>query len=192
LALGAGGLAAGLLLAATGGAAQPSQAYVGGFCGPVALSDQGTAALKDHLDQWRAKPLSDAEADVARPADVTAPGQLFRLPGAGAPAVFIDRRKGACSLVFSGARVPPAVLEELATETLPVGEKGAPSAWRKVVRPPVGPPRPPRYFLKVGETEGFGLCSTLYEDLRLRDGAPATLVAVGVCHLLPSEKLDNG
>ncbi len=178
-----------LLAAAAASAAPP--AYLGGFCAPLALNDDASA-MRAHLSQWRAKPAADSAADAARPADADAPGQLFELPDADAPTAFLDRRRGWCSLVFKSVRLPPAVASELADEALPVGDKGAPSVWRKVTRLRFGPPGPQRYFMKVGEGEGFGLCSVVYEDLRLKDGTPATLVRVATCHLAPNEKTDNG
>ena len=184
--------AIGLVVAAAGAAGAPPQKdYVGAFCAPVVLGD-GTSALMEHLSQWEAKPAPDALADAARPEDADAPGQLFQLPGASAPAAFLDRRRGGCVLVFSSARTPPEVTEELSTETLPVGDKGVASSWRKISRPRFGPPGPARFFMKVGESDGFGLCSVIYEDLRLKDGSPATMVKVSACHLRPNETLDNG
>jgi hypothetical protein len=182
-------LAALLALAAT---APVNETYVGGLCGPVALAEPGTEALKSRLAAFSARPRPDAEADAERPLDVDAPGQLFQLPGADAPAVFIDRRRGACSLVYASATAPAPLLSELATETLPVGDKDAQVPWRRVRPPRSGPPGPKRYFLKVGESAGYGLCSAIREDLRLPDGRPATLVTVTACRLPPDEAFDNG
>jgi hypothetical protein len=166
--------------------------YVGEFCGPIALSDSGTDGLMQHLNHWDAKGQSDTLADAVRPQDSDAPGQLFRFPDLAAPFTFVDRRRGVCSLIYPTARAPDAVLSEMATEALPIGDKGAAARWRKVSRSRFGPPGPLRYFLKVGENEGFGLCTTIFEDLRLRNGSPVTMVRVSTCRLGPDEKLDNG
>jgi hypothetical protein len=196
---------AGLALALTVGAAFAAEppvastpapapkAYVGAFCGPIALSsDEGAGTLMQQLAQWDGRPASDTDAYNARPVDGDAPGQLFRFSDPAAPAAFIDRRRGVCTLVYPGARTPAAVNLELSVETLPVNGKGAPSPWRRVNRVHFGPPGPIRYFLKVGESEGFGLCTTIFEDLRLKDGSPATMVRVSTCRLGPDETLDHG
>ncbi len=178
--------------AAAGPGEGPGQAYVGRLCAPIALADPGTEALINRLAAFSARPRPDAEADRARPLDADVPGQLFVLPGQGAPSLFVDRRRGACALVFPGAEAPPKVVEELATETLPVGEKDALVPWRRIRPPRSGRPGPRRYFLKVGDGAGFGLCSAIREDLRLPDGRPATLVTVSACKVQPDEASDNG
>ena len=168
------------------------KAYVTEFCGPVAASDAGMGDLMQHLSQWEARGASETRAEAARPQDSDAPGQLFLFREAGSPSAFIDRRRGVCSLVYAGPHTPDAVLLEMARESLPTGERGGLSHWRHVTRNKFGPPGPLRYFLKIGENEGFGLCSTIFEDLRLRYGSPATMVRVSTCRLGPDEKLDNG
>ena len=193
---------AGALLASTAGVsfaadtpatpAPAPKAYVGEFCGPIALSDESAGSLMQRLSQWDARPASETDAYAARPVDGDAPGQLFRFSDPAAPAVFIDRRRGACTLVYPTVRTPDTVNLELSTEALPVNGKGPPSPWRRVNRVHFGPPGPIRYFLKVGEGEGFGLCSTIFEDLRLKDGSPATMVRVTTCRLAPDETIDNG
>ncbi len=191
---GALALTAGAALAAPIGAA-PSVAarpYIGEFCGPIALSDGDAGALKTHLSSWSVKAGDEADADAARPQDADAPGQLFHFADSTAPTAFIERRRGTCTLIYPSAKAPAAVLDELAVEALPVNQSGPPVPWRKVTRFHFGPAGPPRYFLKVGESGDFGLCTTLFEDLRLKDGSPATMVRVTTCRLLPDEKLDNG
>ncbi len=181
-------------LALAAGAPPPvaPKAYLGEFCGPVALSDSGTGELMQHLSQWNVRAQSDAAAYTARPQDADAPGQLFRFPDKDAPAAFIDRRRGVCTLVYPSDRTPAAVTSELASETLPVGPKNRPSPWRRVKKTSFGPPGPIRYFLKVGDTDGFGLCTTIFEDLRLKDGSPATLVRVSACRLNKDEMIADG
>ena len=185
-------LTAGAAFAADTPVSNAPKAYVGAFCGPIALASDGTTSLMQQLGQWDARGASDTAADAARPQDAEAPGQLFRFPDAAAPAAFVDRRRGVCSLIYSGAKMSDAVTHELAVEALPVNATGPASVWRRVNRVHYGPPGPIRYFLKVGEGEGFGLCSTIFEDLRLKDGSPATMVRVSTCRLGPDEKLDNG
>ena len=184
-------------LLALAGAADPSsppisKAYVGEFCAPIAIGDAGTGSLMQHLSQWEMKAGSEEDAYQARPQDADAPGQLFRFPAKDAPTAFIDRRRGICTLVYSFARTPPAVANELATETLPVTDKAPPAPWRRVKKIGFGPPGPIRYFLKVGESPGFGLCTAIFEDLRLKDGSPATLVRVSACRLAPDEMIADG
>jgi hypothetical protein len=177
---------------ATTPAANPPKAYVTEFCGPIALADEGGTALMQQLAAWSGHAAPEGEADAARPVDADAPGQLFRFADKAAPPVFVERRRGVCSLIYPTAHIPDAVARELATEALPVNGKAPASTWRRARRSKFGPPGPLRYFLKVGESEGFGLCSTIFEDLRLRDGSPATMVRVTTCRLGPDEKLDNG
>ncbi len=174
------------------GSGAAERAWLGGFCAPVVLGSDEEDGMRRHLATWRARPLPDAQADVERPLDASAPGQLFHLPGEDAPAAFLDRRRGSCSLVFAGAALPQTLVNELASETLPVGERGEASAWGRIRRASSGAPGPRRYFMKVGGRVGFGLCSDVFEDLRLKDGSAATLVMVATCHLLPSETLDHG
>lgn len=178
--------------AAPATASELSRAYIGGFCGPIVLGESDETALMSHLASWGAKPLSDAEGDAARPEDIDLPGQLFRFSRPNAPSAFVERRRGECALVFRGATTPASVVQELTSETLPVGEHGTQQAWRRVSRNRFGPPMAPKYFVKVGDSDGFGLCSVLYEDLRLRDGSAATVAKVSVCRLLKDEKIDNG
>jgi hypothetical protein len=187
---GALALAAGAALAQTPPSA-PNR-YIGEFCGPIVLNDGDAASLKANLVRWSVKAGDEADADAARPQDADAPGQLFRFPDPSAPTAFIERRRGTCTLIYPGAKAPAAVMDEMATEALPVNPSGPPIPWRKVTRVHFGPPLPPRYFLKVGEEDDFGLCTTLFEDLRLKDGSPATMARVTTCRLLPDEKLDNG
>ena len=82
-------------------AAPVPKAYVGEFCGPIGLSDEGAGSLMQHLAQWDGHPASDTDAYAARPVDGDAPGQLFRFSDPAAPAAFIDRRRGVCTLVYS-------------------------------------------------------------------------------------------
>jgi hypothetical protein len=117
---------------------------------------------------------------------------LFRFLDAAAPAAFIDRRRGVCSLVYHMGSTPDGVIAELREHTLPLGDRGAASAWKRVTRARARPNDPPTYFLKVGEGESFGLCTTLFEDLRFQDNSPATMVRVSTCRLGQDEKTDNG
>lgn len=183
-----------LAFAVVGGApgAPPAGGYVESLCAPFVLNDESESALEADLRRWGARPTGDAEADAGRPDDVPVSGQMFKLSDPDAPHLFLDRRRGACALVFSGAKAPEAVVREFSGGKLAVGDHGAPSPWRRVRSQRPGAPGPDRYFLKVGDREGFGLCGSVAEDLRFRDGRPATLVTVGVCRLRPTEALDNG
>jgi hypothetical protein len=177
------------------GAADPalaSKAYIGQFCGPIALSDSSTGSLMQQLGQWDMKAGTEADAYAARPQDADAPGQLFRFPDKDAPTVFVDRRRGVCTLVYPSQRTPPAIVGELATEKLPVNTGAPPVGWRRVKKIGFGPPGPIRYFLKVGEGQSFGLCTAIFEDLRLKDGSPATMVRVSACRLAPDEMIADG
>lgn len=180
------------LLAAALSTSANAKPYVSDFCGPIALSDEGTSSLMEQLQRWDAKAAPAVDADAARPTDAEAPGQLFRFSDPAAPVAFVDRRRGVCTLVYPTAKTPDVVAHELAVETLPVNGKNPPSPWRHTTRARFGPPGPIRYFMKVGDSPNFGLCTAIFEDLRLRDGSPATMVRVTTCRLGPDEKLDNG
>ena len=179
-------------LAADPVSSPPAKAYIGEFCAPIAIGDSGTGALMQHLGQWEMKAGSEEDAYQARPQDADAPGQLFRFPDKAAPTAFIDRRRGVCTLVYPSQRTPAAVSDELASETLPVNGKAAPVAWRRVRKIGFGPPGPIRWFLKVGDSPNFGLCTAIFEDLRLKDGSPATLVRVSACRLTQDETTADG
>jgi hypothetical protein len=167
--------------------------YVSAFCAPIAMSEADPAHLRQHLTYWDARLEADNQASAFRPQDADAPGQMVVFPDdKAAPHAFIERRRGTCSLVYPGAKAPAALLDDLRTNKIPVGPKLPPVAWRTVSSKRVGPPGPIRYFLPASDDGRFGLCATIFEDLRLHDGQAATLVRVETCRLRDDETIDNG
>ena len=179
-----------VLQAAPAQTAQP-HAYVSDFCGPIAAQEPDTGWLRQHYADWGARPTSDDEARAFRPQDADAPGQMVTFDDKAAPHAFVERRTGACSLVYPGAHAPGAVMEDLKTSALPLaGPNTKPFAWRLVATKRFGRPGPIRYFMPASEDGRFGLCATLFEDLRLNDATPATMVRVTTCRLEADDTLD--
>ncbi len=165
--------------------------YISGFCAPLTLGESDPAALRRVFKVWEAKSSTAAAAQSFQPQDAEIAGQMVEFAAADAPHAFVDRRRGTCSLVYPGTKTPAAVLDELKTRRLPIGPEGsAPTPWRAVVTSRVGPPGPIRYFIPVVETRGVGLCTTVFEDLRLKDNSPAVLVRVSPCRLDPDDTLE--
>lgn len=192
--MGAAAFTAALLLQAGAVAADTAPAprqYVSGFCAPIVMSDADTGPLKQHYSDWGAKTASEEAAQAFRPQDADAPGQMVSFPAADAPHAFVERRHGACSLVYPGAHATPALIDELKTATLSLGGPNArPGGWRRISTKRVGRPGPIRYFLAASEEARFGLCATLFEDLRLHDETAATLVRVDTCRIGADDTLD--
>jgi len=173
-------------------AASPPKQYVTRFCTPIAMSDAGAGALRQHYVDWGAKLSTDAESAAYRPADVDAPGQMVSFTeDKDAPHAFVDRRRGACSLVYAGAHASPDLTSDLQTGGIILGKQGdKPTFWKRINTKRVGPPGPIRYFLPANDEGRFGLCATLFEDLRLHDETPATLVRVETCRIASDETFD--
>jgi len=174
--------------------APTAHAYISAFCAPITLEDADTGRLRQHFADWGAHPASEDEARPYRPQDAQAPGQMVRFDDQDAPHIFVERRTGTCSLVYSQAHTPQSALNDLKTTALPInGPKAKATSWRLIDTKRFGRPGPIRYFLPVGEDSGrFGLCATLFEDLRLNDATPATMVRIATCRLGGEETLDNG
>ncbi len=187
-------LAALLMQAPPAPAETAPKAYISMFCAPLTLQDADPARLRSHYADWGARPAPDAGAEAWRPQDAEAPGQMVLFEDKAAPHIFVERRSGTCSLVYPDAHLPVEALKDLKTSALPIGgPKVAPTPWRMIiVTKRVGRPGPIRYFLAAGEDGRYGLCATLFEDLRLHDATPATMVRVTTCRLGGDETLDNG
>jgi hypothetical protein len=114
----------------------------------------------------------------------------FAAPGS--PKAFVEPRGGMCSLVYPVARAPDAVMDEFKSATIPL-HQGAPStAWAHVANKRLGGHGPLRYFLPTSDDGRFGLCAAIFEDVRLHDATPATVVRVQSCRLSKDEIIDNG
>ncbi len=165
--------------------------YISAFCAPITLQEADPGRLRQHYADWGARPAPDDAATAFRPQDADAPGQMVSFADTDAPHAFVERRSGTCSLVYPEARTPTAVLDELKTAALPIGGANAkPARWHVVSTKRFGRPGPIRYFLPASEDGRFGLCATLFEDLRLHDATPATMVRVATCRIGPDDALD--
>ena len=174
------------------GAADPVAApYVDGFCLRVATGSGGGTEFYRLLATARARPLPDAAGAAAAPGDEPVAGQAFRFEGdVNAPTAFVEPRRGTCALVYPGANLPAAPLAELADDRPATGADGAPQRWRKVTAAFVGRPRPPRWFLQVGATEGQGVCADALTDLRRRTGEPVSLLRLAPCRPDAHDKVE--
>lgn len=170
-------------------AAAPPRRYISEFCGPIALSDADPGSLRQRYAAWGARPAPDDAAQPFRPVGADAPGQMVEIPGAADVHVFVERRRALCSLVYGSARLPDAASADFAQ---PIATEKRALRWRPLSTKRVGPPGPIRYVLPVSEDGRYGVCATIFEDLRLRDGGPATLVRVETCRLGDQETTDNG
>ncbi len=169
-----------------------AMAYVSGFCAPIALNDADPAAFGQLLAAWKAKAASGDAAAQWAPQDTSIPGQEFLFEAKDAPHAFVERRRSDCSLVYESAAAPALLISELKSVELPVGEQNELRPWRRVIIRRAGKPPPTQYFLAVGAAGSFGLCATIFEDLRLRNNAPATMVKVATCRMSGDETFDNG
>ena len=195
-----GALAAALVAASAPTVSAPSvptdaagaKPYVSGFCVPFALGGGDPERLRRLFTVWTAKAASDDKAEVWRPQDAEIAGQMVEFADPAAPHAFVDRRRGTCSLVFSGVRTPDAVTDDFAAAALPIGGYTGTEVerWRRVTTKRVGPPGPIRYFIASTDVVGAGLCATAFEDLRLRDNSPVVLVRVSLCRLGPDDTLE--
>lgn len=172
--------------------AEAPKAYVSRFCAPIVMAEPDPGPLRQHYADWGAHLTTDDAASAYRPADVDAPGQMVSFDDKAAPHVFIDRRRGMCSLVYAGAKTPAAAMEDFHKSGIVLHQGAQPTPWRLVTTKRFGKPGPIRYFLPASDDGRFGLCATLFEDLRLHDETPATLVRMETCRLGDQETIDNG
>lgn len=172
--------------------AEDAPAYVNGFCLSVTAGSGNVEAFRERLQAFDARPAPAAEAEAAKPEGAEVAGQLFRFSMPGAPAAFVDNRRGACALVFEGENLPTTARQELTRGRLPVGPDGALIGWRKVTQSFVGRARPAKYFLQLGERELFGVCAEVQTDLRRRDQAVVSLLQLYSCRIGSDERLENG
>lgn len=192
-----GALALALTLGTAPGArAQPAAAapkpYVSRFCAAIALNDVDPALLRQLYVDWGAHSVSDIKARTFRPDDPETPGQMAEFAEPDAPKAFIEGRRGMCSLVYAGPHAPPALFDEFRTASIPVHKGAAPTPWKRLASKRLGGGGPIRYFLPTSDDGRFGLCAAIYDDLRLHDADPATLVRVQTCRLGDDETFDNG
>ncbi len=173
--------------AAPAPAAEAPKAYISRFCAPIVMAEPDPGPLRQHYADWGARLSTDDAASAFRPADVDAPGQMVSFPDKDAPHVFIDRRRGMCSLVYAGAKTPAAALNDFHGIGIVMSRDAKPTPWRAVTTKRFGKPGPIRYFLPASEDGRYGLCATLFEDLRLHDETPATLVRMETCRLSGDE-----
>lgn len=166
--------------------------YVEGFCLPLAGGYVADTELPRFLREWEARPGSASGAGDARPVDAPAPGQAILFADKAAPVTFLETRRGVCSLIWAGAALPPAAMTAILDRAPPVGAKGAPVAWIKIVPIYGKAPPPPKYLLRIGGSEDRGVCAERREDLRLRDGAPVSMLQLSPCRLGPGESLPSG
>ena len=184
-----------LMLLAAVAAAQPAEAasppptaYVSGFCAYVAMSTADPAQIRRLYAEVGARPEPDTVAAGYKPEDTPVVGQMVSFAADGSPKAFVERRSGACQLVYPTAHVPDALTADLAGGVHMSATRVAP--WKRVDARKVGRPGPMRYFLPASDDPKFGLCATLFEDLRLHDASPATLVRVETCRLRADDTLD--
>lgn len=169
------------LLAADAPAAPPETAYVSGFCAYVAMSETDPAQLRRIYAESGARPEPDTVASAFKPEDTVVLGQMVSFAAAGSPKAFVERRSGACQLVYPAAHAPGALAADLAGGVHMSATRVVP--WRRVDTRKVGRPGPIRYVLRPSEDARIGLCATLFDDLRLHDASAATLVRVETCRL---------
>jgi len=166
--------------------------YATRFCASVALNDVSPGLLRKLYVDWDAKSVSDVDAQAFRPDDMDTPGQMAAFAKPDAPKAFVEPRGGLCSLVYLTAHLPDQAVDEFKTATLTLrpGTPGAP--WGHVVNKRLGGHGPIRYFLPTSDDGRFGLCAAIFEDMRLHDTSPATVVRVQSCRLNKDDTIDNG
>ena len=163
--------------------------YVEGFCLPLAGGYVPDAEIARFLREWEGRPGSASGADGAGPVDAAAPGQRILFADKAAPTTFLESRRGVCSLIWPGSALPPSAMTALLEGRPAVGAKGGPVAWIKITPVYGKAPPPPKYILRIGGSEDRGVCAERREDLRLRDGAPVSMLQLSPCRLGPGESL---
>jgi hypothetical protein len=178
---------------AAGAPADPQpKFYISRFCASVALNDVDPGLLRQLYSDWGAHASSDVKAQTFRPDDPETPGQMAEFTDKAAPKAFIEPRRSMCSLVYTTQHAPPAVVAEFRSAGIPLRKGANPTAWKRLTSKRLGGGGPVRYFLPTSDDGHFGLCAAIYDDLRLHDAAPATLVRVQTCRLGDDETFDNG
>jgi len=173
-------------------ASAESKPYISRFCASVALNDVDPGLLRQLYSDWGAHAAGDVKAQAFRPDDPEVPGQMVEFGEKDSPKAFIEGRRGMCSLIYTEQHAPPAVFAEFSTATIPVHKGAAPTSWKRLASKRLGGGGPIRYFLPTSDDGHFGLCAAIYDDLRLHDATPATLVRVQTCRLGDDEAFDNG
>ena len=166
----------------------PPTTYVSGFCAYVAMSEAEPAQIRRLYAEVGARTEPDTRAAEFKPEDATVIGQMVSFAAAGSPKAFVERRSGACQLMYSEAHPPESFAADLAQGVRVSATRVVP--WKTVSARRVGRPGPIRYFLPASDDARFGVCATVFEDLRLHDATPATLVRVETCRLSADETLD--
>lgn len=163
--------------------------YINGFCLGVVAGASGVLALRERMLTFQARPAPAGDGDAAKPDGMDMAGQLFRFSQTGSPDAFVDQRRSACALVYSGKVLPPAAMDEIGTGKLPVGPDGESVGWRLVTQTFAGRPHPPKFFLQLGEPGGYGVCAEINNDLRRRDQSPVAVVQLYNCRIGKDERL---
>jgi hypothetical protein len=166
--------------------------YATRFCATVALNDVNPGLLRQLDVDWDARPVSDVEAQAFRPDDVDTPGQMTTFAAPDAPKAFIEPRGGMCSLVYPLAHAPEAAMDEFKSASIPLHKGAPPTPWSRVANKRLGGHGPLRYFLPTSDDGRSGLCAAIYDDVRLHDATPATVIRVQSCRLSKDETTDNG
>lgn len=174
------------LLAAEAPAAAPT--YVSGFCAYVAMSEAEPAQIRQLYAGVGAKTEPDSIAAAYKPEDATVVGQMVSFSAPGSPKAFVERRRGSCTLVYPSAHRPEGFAADLSGGVRMSAARVVP--WKHINARKVGPPGPIRYFLPASDDARFGVCAAVFEDLRLHDATPATLVRVETCRLGADDSFD--
>lgn len=173
-------------------AAPQPRPYISRFCVSVALNDVTPGLLRELYSEWQARPVNDEAANAYKPQDQMVTGQMAEFTEKGTPKAFVDARRDICTLVYPSAALPDGALQELKTATVPLRKGAKPTPFSVLTSKRLGGPGPLRYFVPTSEDGRFGLCAVIYEDLRLHDASPATMVKVQTCRLGDDETYDNG
>jgi hypothetical protein len=166
----------------------PPPAYLSGFCAYVAMSEAEPAQIRQLYAEAGARTEPDAAAAAFKPEDVSVFGQMVSFRAPGSPKAFVERRRGSCALVYPSAHAPEGLAADLAGGVRMSSQRVV--AWKRVDAKKVGPPGPMRYFLPASDDARFGVCAAVFEDLRLHDATPATLVRVETCRLAADDSLE--
>lgn len=173
-------------------AAPQPRPYISRFCVSVALNDVTPGLLRELYSEWQARPASDEAANAYKPQDQLVTGQMAEFTEKDAPKAFVDARRDICTLVYPSATLPDGARQELKTATVPLRKGSKPTPFSMLTSKRLGGHGPLGYFVPTSEDGRFGVCATIYDDLRLHDASPATMVKVQTCRLGDDETYDNG